>query len=144
MFAVSDLHVDVGDGGGELGAVSIYWCDACPPHEEDMSEEEMMGRLAYRDLVVFPGKCGGRGVRIGVLRPGWVCVVLMSTRSCLHGGVCAQTPALEESPPLVLPDGMRHVRILTYPMRAIETLMQNLRDDTDALERVRAIMWGMR
>lgn len=133
LEAVPDLHTDIGDGGGALGTVAIYFCDACPPQ----LLQQALVALSYRDLVVFPNADGGRGVRVQVLRPGWVCVVLLRTSSCLHGGVAADTAAAN----LTLPPEMgRPVRVITYPMRAIETLMRNLQDDAVAADVLRDLL----
>ena len=137
LHAVADLHVDTCDGGAALGTVAIFWCSECPtPHDV----ADVLERLAYRDLAVFPTVTGGRGVRIGVLVPGWACIVCFRTSACLHGGISAVGPpgVFTPLPPLGLPEGTRAVRIITYPLAAIETLMLNLQDDAFAAAFVRS------
>ena len=136
--AVADLHVDRNDGGGPLlGTVAIYGCAACPAP----LLAEARARLEHRDMVVFPRTDGGRGVRVRVLVPGWICAVYMKTRTCLHGGVSAVPPRENSGapvPPLALPAGVQPpVRIITYPLRPVETLMRNLQHDSAAAQTVR-------
>ena len=134
LEAVSDLHVDRGDG---LLSFAIYSCEC-------NESQDVRARLRHRDLAVFPFRPGGRGVRIPVLVPGWVCMVFMCTPQCLHGGVCAEPP-LEvrtssgpQLPPLALPPGMSApVRIIAYPMQMVENLMSHLHDDADGVAYVR-------
>ena len=134
-LAVSDLHTDSVDGEmGCLGSMAQYICRLRP----GVLCHTTGSALAYRDLVVFPTREGGRGVRVRVAQPGWTCLVFMRTRECLHGGV---TPG-PDCPPVTLSLGgdMRLMRIVTYPMVAVERLLERAAKDTggDVVGRLRA------
>ena len=76
LECVSDLHKDSMDGRmGPLGCMTQYICTRHP----DAQTGDTCQSFSYRDLVVYPNACGGRGVRIRVARPGWTCLVFMRT-----------------------------------------------------------------
>ena len=124
LECVSDLHTDSMDGSmGPLGCMTQYICTQ-HPHAQTRSP---CHSFSYRDLVVYPNACGGRGVRIRVARPGWTCLVFMRTRDCLHGGV---TPSTDDTRgPVGLPDSVTLMRVVTYPLAAVQRLLLAAVDD---------------
>ena len=109
-----------------MGCMTQYIC-----HLRAGARESHGGSaLAYRDLVVFPTRKGGRGVRVRLAQPGWTCLLFMRTSECLHGGV---TPAPECYPrTLSLGGDVRLIRIVTYPLAAVEHLLERASRETDA------------
>ena len=131
LHSVSNLHVDVMDGQmGCLGAMTQYACRSSSVSMRDETtemDEEGREALRYRDLVVFPKRDGGRGVRIHVAEPGWTCLVFMRTGCCLHGGV---VPAPDRvGCRMTLPEGVSLARIVTYPMKAVQRALIAARQD---------------
>ena len=78
--------------------------------------------LHARGLAVFPGRGGGRGVHIRSMVPGWHCAIFMRTHEMLHGGVVLPEDDIEG---FALPE-LEMMRVVTYPLRRIETLLERL------------------
>ena len=124
-MSASDLHVDPCDGGGRAGSCTIH---TCHPTNRMAAAHESSEDLSLRGLAVFPSKTGGRGVHIHSMVPGWHCAILMQTAERLHGsvvpeeglrrGVCLQQYQL--------------MRVVTYPLRSVERLMERLAEDPRA------------
>ena len=77
---------------------------------------------------MFPSAVGGRGVHIHSMVPGWNCALLMRTSSSLHGSVLPNEDALAGF-------ACRHLdmmRVVTYPMTRVETLLERLARDPTA------------
>ena len=125
LHSLSDLHTDSMDGGGEVGAATLYSCLEARGGGSRGAEAALKQALRRRDLAALPNVWGGRGVRVGVMERGWQCLVLMRTRECLHGSVFPD--GVSEPPPaqLLLP-GLELMRIVTYPIGRIEHLMSAL------------------
>ena len=126
--AVSNLHIDRMDGGRAhgIGAVTTYACLRKRAHSETENGCDTAA-LNARDLAVFPTATGGCGVRIPVMRPGWMCSLVMQTSSCLHGGIAEGC----EVRSLSLPH-LHSVRIVTYPIHRIDLLLERLSRDEAA------------
>jgi hypothetical protein len=93
--AVSDLHTDPLDGKNSgQGSCALY-----------VSTSETS------DTAVFESKDGGRAFRVGTMRPGWICALLMDTRGLLHGSVYDG-------------EGGRDMRIITYTLSRVERLLR--------------------
>lgn len=130
--SISDLHVDPWDGGGALGTCTVHTCQRWSHDVPDVERECEL--LQLRGLVVFPFPFGGRGVLVHSMVPGWHCAILMRTSHCLHGGVL---PCGMEVAGLAL-SHLRMMRIITYPLSRIETLLRRLaeavsRGDSEAV-----------
>jgi hypothetical protein len=122
QHAVSDLHKDRCDGlgGWSLGAGTLYWCVNRP--REALPHVVSTHALRARDLAVFPPIPEPRGARVGVMRPGWLCVLFTRTFECAHGGVSPLDMGSCES--LQLP-GLVCGKAVTYPLRAVERLLES-------------------
>jgi hypothetical protein len=126
-MGVSDLHVDKWDGGGELGTCTVHTCSMRvhnplhSMHETNANPREAE-LLHARGLAVFPGRGGGRGVHIRSMVPGWHCAIFMRTHEMLHGGVVLPEDDIEG---FALPE-LEMMRVVTYPLRRIETLLERL------------------
>ena len=131
--AVSDLHVDPGDGGGRFGCCTVASCQplsrkGTPP---TVREKHL---LLHRGIAVFPSRNGGRGVHVRSLIPGWNCALLLRTRDCLHGSV-----VLDESD--IAGFALPHYsvfRTVTYPIRRIESLLCRVGETPQLWEEVKA------
>ena len=96
--------------------------------------------LKYRGLCVFPSRTGGRGVHIHSMRPGWHAAILMQTGERLHGSVVPSRVSMdqdgfmtcslhgEDISGLALPH-LHLMRVVTYPLRRVESLLQRLAID---------------
>ena len=110
IMGSSDLHTDACDGGGELGAVALYYC---PIHAV----------VTNPSIAVFEGCRGGRGIRVKVFQPGWFCAVAFRTDQCLHGTVCEfDTRSIESTGPSIRSEST--LRIITYPLKRVEELLR--------------------
>jgi hypothetical protein len=130
-LSVSDLHVDPWDGGGSLGTCTVHTCsrlDGAPPL--DPSHEDR--HLECRGTAVFPHKWGGRGVHVMSMVPGWNCAILMRTSDRLHGSVM---PGEGEEEGFGLPR-VDMLRVVTYPLRRIERLVERLSSEPSQVVRV--------
>jgi len=134
LHALSDLHTDPWDGGGDLGSCTVYVCSEARKGvhgSPSLSREEEL--LAHRGVAVFPSHCGGRGVHVCSVVPGWHCAVLTKTASRLHGAVFM---AKLDASGFALPQ-YDIARVVTYPIARIETLLQRLSDNPECLHCVR-------
>ena len=142
LRSVSDLHVDREDGsigkgqGRGLGSMAIYACRSSERGDTSHNVKDMLPALSLRDLVVFPRVGGGRGVRVRVMHPGWLCIVLFVTSEQLHGGVCAQMQESEAEPTLYLPEGLNTISMFTYPLKRVQALLERLERDGDAVHKL--------
>lgn len=117
-LSASDLHLDTWDGGGSLGACTVHTCSR--RGREGVEHEER--NLQCRGVAVFPRTWGGRGVHVISMVPGWHCAILMRTSDRLHGSVSADEGELDG---LSLPH-LDMLRIVTYPIRRIERMLERL------------------
>ena len=78
--------------------------------------------LLHRGLVCFPCRTGGRGVHIRSMVPGWHCALLLKTAECLHGSVLLDE---QDIAGFALPH-LRMFRIVTYPLRRVETMLARI------------------
>ena len=128
--ALSDLHTDSWDGGGDLGSCTVYVCsEACNDEPGSSDDAEL---LAHRGVAVFPYRNGGRGVHVCSVVPGWNCAVLFSTANRLHGSVVLEK---NDARGFSLPQ-YDISRVVTYPLTRIETLQQRLSKDPEQLQEV--------
>ena len=100
----SDLHCDPCDGGGEVGTCTLYYG----------------GDNTH--LAVFEERGGGRGFSVGVGRQGLCCAMFMRADMHLHGSIwedAAQVRPAIVAPP---PSASIPIRIVTYPLKRLETL----------------------
>ena len=125
--AVSDLHIDACDdlGGWDLGAGTLYWCLA--PPGQMLPDTVSTHALQARDLAVFPPIQHPRGVRAGVLRPGWLCMLFTDTSRCPHGGICSMEHG-HASPSLRLP-GLISGKAVSYPLKRVAALLAGCSKD---------------
>jgi hypothetical protein len=95
-----------------------------PPHgRHDTDANPREAELLHaRGLAVFPGKGGGRGVHLRSMVPGWECAIFMRTHEMLHGSVVLPGDEVEG---FALPE-LELMRVVTYPLRRIETLLERL------------------
>ena len=140
----SDLHVDSWDGGGQLGTCTVHTCtwDRTRPRPTHEVEKR---NLALRGIACFPYVHGGRGVHVHSMVPGWQCILLIRTSNSLHGSVvpCAIDSETGRATPLsieglALPE-LEMMRVVTYPLKRVETLLHRLGEDpskAEELERV--------
>ena len=128
--SASDMHVDPWDGGGSTGTCTVHTCHT-HTHASHPIDTQL---LRHRGLAVFPSKGGGRGVHIISMRPGWHCALLMNTDQRLHGSVL---PEEDEIRGYAFPS-LKMMRVVTYPLKGVETLLTRLAEDPDALEELRA------
>ena len=127
-MSISDLHVDPCDGGGSTGTVTVHTCHAHAQNAPMASAAESREQLRLRGLAVFPLRNGGRGVHINSMVPGWHCAMVMQTSERLHGSIQAD----EHLPRgFGLPD-FRLMRVVTYPLRSVERLLERLAEDPHA------------
>ena len=133
LMSVSDLHIDACDGGNPLGSCTIH---TCSPSCHTLPEPSPR-HLALRGQAVFPTREGGRGVHVHSMVPGWHCLLIMCTNLRLHGSVvpgsctedgCALDPG--EIDGYGLPN-LDLMRVVTYPLRKIENLLQRLANDPE-------------
>ena len=115
-MSTSDLHLDPCDGGGRIGSCTIHTCH----NNTHMHPPESKEQLHMRGLAVFASRSGGRGVHINSMVPGWHCAILMQTAQRLHGSI--QPCSLRG---FGLPN-YQMLRVVTYPLTAIERLLQRL------------------
>ena len=129
LHAVSDLHVDTMDGsiGGSLGTMALYVL-----HASGGGGGVDDRTLGSRDIAVFPPGRGGRGVRVRVLCPGWICALMFDTSKSVHGGVTLDSSDDGAQHTLYLPSQLAALRVITYPLSRIQTLLQNLVGDLTA------------
>jgi hypothetical protein len=127
-MSVSDLHVDTWDGGGELGACTVHTCQRAPNSIHDDVDKEL---LRCRGLAVFPKKWGGRGVHVVSMVPGWNCAILMRTCDRMHGSVVPSGGSVNFGMP-----SLKMMRIVTFPMRRIERLVERLDAEPDKIASV--------
>ena len=127
-MSTSDLHLDRCDGGGRIGSCTIHTCH----HNSHVHSTTESGEpLRMRGLAVFPSRTGGRGVHINSMVPGWHCAILMQTAQRLHGSI--QPGSLRG---FGLPN-YQMMRVVTYPLTAVERLLQRLAKDPEAWPKVR-------
>ena len=126
QHAVSDLHKDRCDGlgGWSLGAGTLYWCVNRPC--EALPQAVSTHALRARDLAVFPPSLEPRGARVGVMRPGWLCMLFTRTFECAHGGVSPLDMGSCESLQL---QGLVCGKAVTYPLRSVERLLESSMDE---------------
>jgi hypothetical protein len=124
----SDLHVDVMDGGGQLGCVAAFACLPLPGSDGDDERP-----APDKDLAMFDrprgGEAAGRyyGLRVQTMDPKHLCLVVLPTHECPHGSIFPDD--LNEYVQSNLPaPGYVYVRLLTYPMRGIEAFVEKLGD----------------
>ena len=129
-LSVSDLHVDPWDGGGTTGTCTVHTCHTLAEASNPIDNQ----LLRHRGLAVFPCKEGGRGVHVISMIPGWHCAILMATAERLHGSVLPDEHQLQG---YGFPD-LRMMRVVTYPLKGIESLLTRLADDSSALAKLRA------
>ena len=124
--AASDLHVDLWDGGGGLGCCTVHTCEERTPSTASTEEARARERhlLLHRGLVCFPCRTGGRGVHIRSMVPGWHCALLLRTAECLHGSVVLDE---QDIAGFALPH-LRMFRVVTYPLRRVETMLARVGD----------------
>ena len=140
-MSVSDLHVDPCDGGGRIGTVTVH---TCHPHNPHTGNAPMTGlaesseQLSLRGIAVFPRRHGGRGVHIHSMVPGWQCAIIMQTRERLHGSILPDAHTIRG---FGLPD-FRLMRVVTYPLTAVERLLQRLSEEPEAWPRLWANSHG--
>ena len=128
-MSVSDLHVDRLDGGGELGSCTVHTCR----NTDDSHSGDNNRPVPCRGLAVFPERTGGRGVYIASMVPGWHCAMLMQTARRLHGSVL---PGEEDEQGF----GGAHVdmmRIITYPLKAVDNLLRRLAGSPEQMQAVK-------
>jgi hypothetical protein len=135
MRAISDLHIDPWDGGGNLGSCTVHTCstvqDQASPGENGSREAHL---LLHRGIVVFPEREGGRGVHIRSMVPGWQCALIFCTHSCLHGSVMLDE---QDAQGFSLPH-LEMFRVVTYPLRRIEVMLARVSESAqmwDAIAR---------
>ena len=133
-MSMSDLHVDPCDGGGSLGTVTVHTCHAHAQNATMAAAAESREHMRLRGLAVFPLRNGGRGVHINSMVPGWHCAIIMQTSERLHGSIQADKHLVRG---LGLPD-FRIMRVVTYPLKAVERLLQRLAEEPEAWPRLRA------
>ena len=120
-LSASDLHVDSWDGGGSLGTCTVHTCSRRGREGEQGVEHEERN-LECRGMAVFPRTWGGRGVHVLSMVPGWHCAILMRTSDRLHSSVLPNEGELDGF-------GLPHLdmlRIVTYPIRRIERMLERL------------------
>ena len=135
-MSVSDLHVDVMDGGGAAGSCTVHTCHASGEGGWKEPSPPSVGarrQLRGRGLAVFPTKTGGRGVHIISMVPGWHCAIIMQTGSRLHGSVIVEEPDMVG----FALSHLRLMRVVTYPLIQVENLLKRLAQDPEKLEEVR-------
>ena len=136
-MSVSDLHVDVMDGGGAAGSCTVHTCHASGEGGWKEPSPPSAGgarrQLRGRGLAVFPTKTGGRGVHIISMVPGWHCAIIMQTGSRLHGSVIVEEPDMVG----FALSHLRLMRVVTYPLIQVENLLKRLAQDPEKLEEVR-------
>ena len=137
LYDVADLHLDACDGNREtsLGSCTLYYC--IPRADAGLSEEDLDAlrarrceALRHRDMAVFPpihshpeltGYRRGPGIRAEVMQPGWACMLYTRTDQCPHCGI---SPVGETTLPFLQPPaGLLCGRLVTYPMAAIDALL---------------------
>lgn len=130
--SLSDLHVDSFDGGHRLGAVTVHTCHHSEGGVggEDHACYRDSRHLAHRGVAVLAGKTGGRGVHIHSMVPGWHCAFVFRTRELLHGSIFL---GVEERRGFALP-GFDFTRVVTYPLRRVETMLERLGEDPGRFE----------
>jgi hypothetical protein len=126
-MSVSDLHVDSWDGGGSLGACTVHTCRRAHLDDHTEVDEEL---LRCRGLAVFPRKWGGRGVHVVSMVPGWNCAIFMQTCERFHEAVLPTQCAKFGMPSL------RMMRVVTYPLRRIERLLERLEEEPSKIDDV--------
>ena len=126
LHSLSDLHVDTMDGGGDVGAGTLYSCMRVEGGGWGRVGSVHDGETALRrrDVADFPQPGGGRGVRIHVMVPDWNCLVLKRTSACLHGSVFPD--GMHVQPRHLLLPGLQLMRVVTYPLKQVEKLMSLL------------------
>ena len=126
-MSTSDLHLDPCDGGGRIGSCTIHTCHHNSHVHPEATERatERKEHLRMRGLAVFPSRTGGRGVHINSMVPGWHCAILMQTAQRLHGSVQPDASAMRG---YGLPD-FKMMRVVTYPLTAVEQLLERLAKD---------------
>ena len=71
-------------------------------------------------------------MHINFMVPGWHCAIIMQTSERLHGSIQADEHLLRG---LGLPD-FRFMRVVTYPLKAVERLLQRLAEEPEAWPRL--------
>ena len=121
-MSTSDLHLDPCDGGGRIGSCTIHTCH----HNSHVHSTTESGEpLRMRGLAVFPSRTGGRGVHINSMVPGWHCAILMQTAERLHGSVQPDASSVRGFGLL----DFKMMRVVTYPLTAVERLLERLAQD---------------
>ena len=126
------FHVgDIVSGVGTVVSTSLGSDDA--PHvDEEGCDDGTDGAIHDAGVAVFPCARGGRGVHIHSMVPGWNCALLMRTSCVLHGSVMPDEGGLAGF-------ACRHLdmmRVVTYPLKRIETLLARLACDHEAVSQL--------
>ena len=138
-LGVSDLHVDVMDGT-TLGNANVYACfvDDANGVEDDVHDERVHVP-DDNDVCVFPPvtcgskmRVGGRGFQVRTMIPGWLCVMVFQTRTCLHGSVCCNDVSefVDHQGQLA---GRLGIRCIPYPLRPLLALIDAAEDSPDVV-----------
>ena len=131
-MSISDLHVDPCDGGGRIGTVTVHTCHPHAGNAPMTGSADSREQLSLRGIAVFPRRHGGRGVHIHSMAPGWQCAIIMQTRERLHGSILPDAHLVRG---FGLPD-LRLMRVVTYPLTAVERLLQRLSEEPEAWPRL--------
>lgn len=124
--ALSDLHIDPWDGGGDLGTCTVHVCSEAHGGRAFPRDIEL---LAHRGNAVFPHPNGGRGVHVCSVVPGWHCAILCQTSARLHGSVLLDK---QDACGFALPH-YDITRVVSYPLARIETLLRRLSDEPEKM-----------
>ena len=112
--AGADLHVDYEDADPGCGSAAVYTCWGDTAGASDPEHP-----LPYSDVACFPLASGGvGGLRHVTMHPRYMCILLMHTRTSLHGSVFPDDAAVAAT---TLPRGLRTARVIHYPLRGTES-----------------------
>ena len=112
--------------------MTLYSCEKEAGSDEVSKESKCA--LRWRDVAVFSGRLGGRGVRVEVMRPGWCCLLFMETSKRMHGGI-TKSQVDDRS---MQTHGLQELRCVTYPLARILSLVERLAENPSMEHTLRA------